>query len=68
MVSSLAPPVCIGVHAVFADNASEELLAAGARRVVTCNTIPHVSSVIDLTELLLNGVGRVRDSCLLPDP
>ena len=64
----MAAPVCIGVHAVFADNAYEELLAAGARRVVICNTIPHVSNAIDLTELLVNGVGRFRDSCLPPDP
>lgn len=48
--AGLAPPVCIGVHAVFADRAYENLLAAGAARVVTCNTIFHPSNAIDLSE------------------
>lgn len=47
--AGMAPPVCIGVHPVFAGAAHEELLAAGAARVVTCNTIPHVSNGIDLS-------------------
>jgi len=42
-------PVCIGVHAVFAQHAHRELLAAGAKRVVTCNTIAHPSNDIDLS-------------------
>ena len=44
----LPPPVCIGVHAVFAPQAYEELLQAGARQVVTCNTVPHHSNAIML--------------------
>lgn len=54
--AGLAPPICIGVHAVFADEAYEALLGAGAGQVVTCDTIPHVSNVINLTELLAQGV------------
>ena len=46
--AGLNPPVCIGVHAIFADNAYAELLAAGAGRVVTTNTIPHESNAVDL--------------------
>ena len=45
-------PVCIGVHAVFANGAHDDLCAAGAARVVTCNTIPHASNDIDVLELL----------------
>lgn len=45
-------PVCIGVHAVFADDAYGDLCAAGAARVVTCNTIPHPSNAIDVHELI----------------
>jgi ribose-phosphate pyrophosphokinase len=41
-------PICIGTHAVFADHAYEDLLAAGAAQVVTCNTIQHVSNGIDV--------------------
>ncbi|NOT09157.1 MAG: ribose-phosphate pyrophosphokinase [Gemmatimonadales bacterium] len=54
--AGLRPPVCIGVHAVFADRAYEDLLAAGAAAVITCNTIPHPSNRIDLTPLLAEGV------------
>jgi ribose-phosphate pyrophosphokinase len=46
------PPVCLGVHAVFVDGALEALRAAGASRIVTCNTIPHETNAIDVTELL----------------
>jgi ribose-phosphate pyrophosphokinase len=45
-------PVCIGVHGIFSGNAYQDLLAAGAGEVVTCNTIPHPSNAIDLTDLL----------------
>ena len=47
--AGLAAPVCVGVHAVFADGAYDELRASGAATVVTCNTIPHVSNGIDLS-------------------
>ncbi len=52
----MKPPVCIGVHAVFAGNAYEELQNSGAALVVTCNTIPHVSNKIDLTESLAENI------------
>jgi ribose-phosphate pyrophosphokinase len=45
-------PVCIGVHAVFAGNAFDEIINAGAARVITCNTIPHPSNQIDISELV----------------
>ena len=45
-------PICVGVHAVFCDGAYEDLLAAGADSVVTCNTIPHRSNAIDVSELV----------------
>lgn len=54
--AGLPPPVCIGVHAVFADRAYDGLLASGAAQVVTCNTIPHDSNQIDLSDLLAEGV------------
>jgi ribose-phosphate pyrophosphokinase len=45
----LPPPVCIGVHGVFAADAHRELLEAGASRIVTTNSIPHGTSQIDLS-------------------
>ena len=58
----LQPPVCIGVHAVFAERAYEELQSAGAARLVTCNTIPHPSNAIDLCDALATGVQRLMPS------
>ena len=52
----LAAPVCVGVHAVFADRAYDELRDAGAGRVISCNTIPHASNTIDVVPLLASGV------------
>jgi ribose-phosphate pyrophosphokinase len=57
--AGLLAPVCIGVHAVFADRAYEDLLAAGAR-VVTCNTIPHQSNAIDVSDSVARAVLDAR--------
>lgn len=53
------PPVCIGVHAVFADGAYQALKQAGAVQVVTCNTIPHISNKIKVDSLLAGAVPQV---------
>lgn len=45
-------PICIGVHAVFAEGAYEALLKAGAAQVITCNTIQHESNGIQVEALL----------------
>ena len=52
----LGPPVCIGVHGIFAGNALEELKQAGASRVVTANTISHTTNGIENSGLLVEGV------------
>ncbi len=49
---NMKSPVCIGVHAVFAGDAYQELKKAGAKHIITCNTIPHQSNVIDISDLL----------------
>ena len=41
-------PVCMAVHAVFADKAYDDLHQAGAAAVVTTNTIPHATNAIDI--------------------
>ena len=45
-------PVCVGVHAVFADGAYEALMNSGASRIVTTNTIMHPSNGIDVVPLV----------------
>jgi ribose-phosphate pyrophosphokinase len=49
--STKAAPVCVAVHGIFADR-SDELLARVGARVVTTNTVPHVSNVIDVSPIL----------------
>jgi ribose-phosphate pyrophosphokinase len=46
-VGSLSP-ICVGVHAIFADDAYQALKAAGAAAVVTCNTVQHESNGINV--------------------
>jgi ribose-phosphate pyrophosphokinase len=50
--AGMKAPVCIGVHAVFAGNAFEELKRSGATEIISCNTIDHVSNRIDITDLI----------------
>ena len=51
-----APPVCVGVHAVFAPGAEEALFSAGVSRVVTCNTIVHPTNAIDVLPALASAM------------
>jgi len=52
----LDAPVCIGVHGVFAAGALEGLKAAGAGRIVTTNTISHVTNAIDISGLIADNM------------
>lgn len=51
--AGMKPPVCIGVHAVFAENSFQEIKDSGAKEIITCNTIPHESNQIDISDLLI---------------
>lgn len=52
----LLPPVCIGVHGVFASGGYAELKAGGVERIVTCNTIAHETNAIDVAALIADGL------------
>lgn len=56
--AGMRPPICIGVHGIFADNAYDELRKAGAARIVTTNTIAHPSNEIDVVPLMVRAAGR----------
>ena len=47
-----AAPMCVAIHAVFADALNADLVAAGARGIVTCNTIPHATNQICIDDTL----------------
>ena len=57
--AGMKPPVCIGVHGVFADTAYNDLKNAGAGKIVTCNTIPHETNGIDISDILAKVILRV---------
>jgi ribose-phosphate pyrophosphokinase len=57
--AKLNPPVCIGVHALFADDAYSLLISSGAQAVVTCNTIAHSSNQIDISDLVVEALQPV---------
>lgn len=48
--------ICIGVHAIFAGNAYQALLDAGATEIVTCNTIAHPTNKIDISGLIIDAL------------
>lgn len=47
------PPLCIAIHPIFAGNAYEQMMEAGLKNIITCNTIPHPTNAIDVTSLLV---------------
>ena len=51
-VLGVAPAVCVIIHAVFSGSAYQDILAGGAARIVTTDTIPHVSNAISVAKLL----------------
>jgi ribose-phosphate pyrophosphokinase len=51
-----APPVCIAIHAVFADAVNDELMLAGAKGIVTCDTIPHATNQIGVADPIAEAV------------
>lgn len=54
--AGMKPPVCIGAHAVFSDNAYDDLQNSGVSRVVTCNTIKHPSNEIDVSTMIVAAI------------
>lgn len=57
---NMRPPVCIGVHAVFAGDSYHELVSAGVENVVTCNTIRHMSNAIDVSDLFVSFIENLE--------
>lgn len=57
----MAPPVCIAVHPIFAEDAYEALQLAGIDRIVSCNTVEHASNLIDLCRPIATAVGELLE-------
>lgn len=59
----LPPVACVAIHAVFAGDAHAQLLAAGAARVVTTDTIAHPSNAIALAQPLADATQALLAQC-----
>lgn len=57
----LTAPLCIGVHALFAPGAYDELLAAQPSRVLTCDTVPHASNEISVVEPMAHALRELME-------
>jgi ribose-phosphate pyrophosphokinase len=58
--AGLRAPVCVAVHALFADTAEQALRDAGAARIVTTTSVPHSTNLIDVLPLLIE---PIRELC-----
>lgn len=52
-------PVCCAVHGIFAGDAYEQLIAAGAAKIITTNALPHKTNDIDIAPVLAEAVRRL---------
>lgn len=52
VAEGLQKPVCIGVHALFSDDAYSSMMDAPIAKILSCNTVPHSSNAIDVTPLI----------------
>ncbi len=57
--AGMHPPVCVGVHALFAEDAYNMLMAAGANKIVTCNAVKHPTNAIDVFPDIANTVRTI---------
>lgn len=61
--AGLKPPICIGVHGIFAGEAFEQL-SEQAAQIITTNAISHQSNGIDISHLIADGIRSMRGSRL----
>lgn len=59
--AGLPAPTCIGVHPIFAGSAYQDLIQAGAARVLSCNSIAHTSNAIDVHGLIAQAVAELLE-------
>jgi ribose-phosphate pyrophosphokinase len=57
-VAGIHDATCIAVHALFAEGAEDALRDAGARRIVSTNTVPHETNAIDVAPLVVSAVTK----------
>lgn len=59
-----ANALCMAIHGIFCDDSYSALSRAGARRIVSTDSVPHESSAIGLASVLADAVvAATRNSC-----
>ena len=53
---NMPPPICIGIHALFNTETEQNIMRAGAEKIITCNTILHSTNQIDITNIIAKGI------------
>lgn len=66
LASGTDAPVCLAIHAVFADGAYDAILSAGAAKIVTTDTIPHPSNAIRISGMLAEALRSLATGLGLP--
>ena len=66
LASGTGAPVCLAIHAVFADGAQDAILSAGAARIITTDTIPHPSNAIGVSSVLAEAFQSLAAGLDLP--
>ena len=62
--NKLKSPICIGIHAIFADHAYQDMMEAGAASIITTNTISHFSNHLDVSHILEKAITQGLDPFL----
>lgn len=65
--AGLGRPTCIVVHAIFAGDAYDKLIAASPERIVSTNTVAHSTNQIDVSDVLATATDKAL-SQLRPRP
>ncbi|KAB2943558.1 MAG: ribose-phosphate pyrophosphokinase [Hyphomicrobium sp.] len=54
-----SPPICLGIHGLFADDAFERLEAAGASSIVCTNTVSHKATALDVSDIVAKAMSSL---------
>jgi ribose-phosphate pyrophosphokinase len=59
VAAGLRAPVCVGVHALFTEQAEQALRDAGAAQIVTTTSVSHATNRIDIVPLLVPSIDEL---------
>lgn len=62
----LKNPICIAVHALLNTQTENLLLRAGAKQIITCNTIIHSTNQVDISNIISNAIIELYGNGILP--